>query len=94
MVTPQFAYRYESRLNSRGLLKGKTAQIISSSHGPAFVSKMYGSTVTRWKHSILKFCGVKFTGASILGCIDSKVDTAERREAFTQKICNTVLSAE
>ena len=93
VLTPQFAYRYESSLKSEGLLRGKTAQIISSSHGPAFVSKMYGSTVTRWKYSILKFCGIKFTGASILGCIDSKIDTPERRDAFTRRICETVPSA-
>lgn len=94
VLMPQFAYRYESSGKSVGLLTGKTAQIISSSHAPAFISQMYGSTVTRWKTSILKFCGIKFTGASILGRIDSKVDTPQRRENFTRNICKTIPTAQ
>ncbi|OZG50069.1 NAD(P)H-dependent oxidoreductase [Bombiscardovia coagulans] len=93
VLMPQFAYRYESSGKSTGLLKGKTAQIISSSHAPAIASQMYGSTVTRWKRSILKFCGIRLTGVNILGRIDSKVDTSQRRETFIQDICNTIPTA-
>lgn len=57
---PGFAFKYEFGI-PRGLLKGKTAEIIVSSGGPKiFYQFLAGKIAIKvLKNNILKFCGIK-----------------------------------
>lgn len=87
VFTPRFAYRHvDGKLLEEGLLKGRTASIVTSCQGPAIYIRMPGTVITRWKYFILRNCGIKLTHVDVLGGMDSPKDTPERRKAYEQKV--------
>ncbi|WEV41343.1 NAD(P)H-dependent oxidoreductase [Bifidobacterium sp. ESL0682] len=87
VFTPRVAYRHvDGKLLEEGLLKGRTASITTSCQGPAVYIRMPGTLVTRWKHFILRNCGIKLVHVDVLGNMDSHKDTPERRKAYEQKV--------
>ena len=89
VLTPGFAYHYRNG-RSIGLLKGRTAEMFLTCHAPTFFYSLYGGVVSRWKHMILGFCGIKLTYHLIMGDMDSKRDTLTRRKQFMKKCSKRV----
>lgn len=90
-LTPRFAYHYESATKIEKLLKGKTAKLFITSRGPAFFTKsLFGTVVYRWKHQILGFCGIKVTQTLVLGDMNTKKSTEDKRHAFIQRCADTL----
>lgn len=90
VLTPKFAYQYHGRTTAK-LLKGKTASIFTTCHGPALFYSMYGGVISRWKHLILGFCGIKLTQHNILGKMDSSIDSFRRRQNYMKQCAATLL---
>ncbi|NVY96095.1 NAD(P)H-dependent oxidoreductase [Lactobacillus sp. DCY120] len=89
VLTPGFAYHYRG-LSSEKLLKGKIADLFVSCHAPGLVYRLYGGPISRWKHYVLNYCGIKLGQVKILGQMDSAKDTKQRRQEFMQQ-CQATL---
>ncbi len=76
------------------LLKGKTAEIISTSMGPAWWSRLFGGPISVsdsygvavLKSAVLVHSGIKTKKVLILGNMGRKSNTPEIREKFLQKV--------
>ena len=84
VLTPGFSYSYDPK--PHGLLTGKTASLIVTSRAPAPLYRLYGGPLSRWKHMVLAFNGIRPKGALILGNMDTQKDTPQRRAAFTARV--------
>lgn len=84
-LTPRFAYRYVDG-KQQPLLVGKTAALIVTSRVPSFVYRFFGGPITRWKHMVLKFVGIRLTKTLMLGRIEHDEDTPAYRDAFVEKV--------
>ncbi|UQS86211.1 NAD(P)H-dependent oxidoreductase (plasmid) [Nicoliella spurrieriana] len=92
VFTPGFAYHYDNGKTIK-LLKGKTASLFITSHAPTFFYGLYGGVISRWKHMLLGFCGVKLTHKLILGNMDKTSDTDVKRKQFIKKCANTLIKS-
>lgn len=89
VLTPGVAYRYrtERPASPEKLLAGRTATIITTSHAPgAFTRMMPGGSVSRVGSYVLGYCGMRVTQRLVLGGMDGKKDTADRRRAFLSAV--------
>ncbi|MBS9338166.1 NAD(P)H-dependent oxidoreductase [Fructobacillus sp. M2-14] len=83
---PGFAFKYESPTKIKKLLKGKTAKLFITSHGPAWFTKScFGTSIYRMKHLVLGFVGIKVKKVLVMGDMNNQKDTLARREAFMKK---------
>ena len=83
--TPRFAYRFADG-KSEAKLTGKTAALILTSRASALIYRLFGGPVTRWKHMILGFVGIRLTDTFILGKIDHPQDNPTYRAKFVEKV--------
>ena len=83
--TPRFAYRFADG-KSEAKLTGKTAALILTSRASALIYRLFGGPVTRWKHMILGFVGIRLTDTFILGKIDHPQDNPTYRAEFVEKV--------
>ena len=84
-LTPKFAYRYVDG-KPQPLLVGKTAALIVTSRAPSFVCRIFGGPISRWKHMVLEFVGIRLTKTLMLGRIEHDEDTPAYRAAFVEKV--------
>ncbi len=81
-----FAFRYE---NGRpvGLLKGKTARIITTSGGPSFLYKLILHIQWFWNINRISMCGMKQKSFTVFGNMDSsKTDKNKYLEGITKLV--------
>ncbi|MBW1606437.1 NAD(P)H-dependent oxidoreductase [Lactobacillus sp. Sy-1] len=90
VFTPGFGYHYDEKGKTVKLLTGKTAALFITSHAPTFFYGLYGGVISRWKHFILGFCGIKLTHKLILGGLDKPGDTLDKRTKFIKKCAATL----
>lgn len=90
VLTPRFAYHYQGH-SVKKYLTGRTAELFLTCHAPTFFYSLYGGVITRWKHMILGFCGIKLIHHLIMGNMNSKQDTEARRKKFMQKCANSLV---
>ena len=83
--TPRFAYQFADG-KSEPKLTGKTAALILTSRASALIYRLSGGPVTRWKHMILGFVGIRLTDTFILGKIDHPQDNPTYRAEFVEKV--------
>lgn len=87
VLAPGVAYRYSpGKASADKLLAGRTATLITSSHGPAAWTRL---PLSRVKHAVLGYCGVKVRKQLVLGGMEGMSDTPERRHAFLAKVAQT-----
>jgi NAD(P)H dehydrogenase (quinone) len=77
-----FAFRYENG-KPIGLLKGKTARIVTTSGGPAFFYKLFLHIQILWNLNRIGFCGIKQKSFTVFGKMeDPKTD----KEAYLKAV--------
>ena len=85
VLTPGIAYRYRTgKLSPERLLMGRTATIITTSHGPAAWTRSPGMSVWRVSRAVLGYCGIRTTQRLVLGGMEGEKDTPARRMAFLE----------
>lgn len=89
VLTPGFAYKRNGKKIDR-LLAGKTADLFLTSNGKSIFYKMFGSTVTRWKYFILRYCGMKLNHSFVLGEMDTKKMTPSYLQNYMEKCSSTI----
>ena len=86
VLTPGIAYRYRTgKISPEKLLAGRTATIITTSHGPAAWTRSPGMSVWRVSRAVLGYCGIKTTQRLVLGGMEGEKDTPARRMAFLEQ---------
>ncbi|WP_194949433.1 NAD(P)H-dependent oxidoreductase [Actinomyces trachealis] len=88
VFTPGVAYRYHvGKLMPEQLLAGRTATIITTSHGPAAWTQFAPTnSVSRVGRAVLGYCGMRVTQRLIQGGMEGKADTPQRRKAFLVRV--------
>lgn len=87
VLTPGIAYRYRTgKLSPERLLAGRTATIITTSHGPAAWTRSPGMSVWRVSRAVLGYCGIRTTQRLVLGGMEGEKDTPARRMAFLEQV--------
>ncbi|SPT53499.1 Putative NADPH-quinone reductase (modulator of drug activity B) [Actinomyces bovis] len=88
VLTPGVAYRYRiGKLRPEQLLAGRTATIITTSHGPAAWTRLAPvNSVSRVGRAVLGYCGMRVTQRLVLGGMEGKADTPQRRRAFLARV--------
>ncbi|MDR1441249.1 MAG: NAD(P)H-dependent oxidoreductase [Bifidobacteriaceae bacterium] len=94
VFTPRFAYNMDNSslfslaFGTSRQLKGRTATIIATYHGPPWYFTLTGvSPVRLVRRQVLATCGVRTTQNLSLGWIDSPTkDSPARREGFLAKV--------
>ncbi|MDR1825446.1 MAG: NAD(P)H-dependent oxidoreductase [Bifidobacteriaceae bacterium] len=97
VFTPRFAYNMDNSslftlaFRTRRHLKGRTATVIATYHGPPWYYPLIGCSPVRVvRRQMLGNCGIKTTQVLRLGWLDSpKKDSQARREAFLAKVTTT-----
>ncbi|MEJ6400940.1 NAD(P)H-dependent oxidoreductase [Nicoliella lavandulae] len=89
VLTPKFAYYYDEKGNSHKLLQNKTADVFTSSNGPAFFYRSLGNVIFRWKYLVLGFCGIKLKHGLVLGRM-VKNPSHERCAKYIEKCTKTL----
>lgn len=88
VLTPGVAYRYRpGRLKPDQLLTGRTASLITTSHGPAAWTRLaLAAPVARLSRAVLGYCGMRVTQRLVLGSMEGKADILQRRRAFLDRV--------
>lgn len=84
VLTPEIAYEYRpDRTTPTRLLGGRTATLVTTCHAPLFYARWNAAYPPRriGRH-VLGYCGIRTTRRLILGSMDGKTDTPERRGRF------------
>lgn len=89
-----FLVNYILRRQFKHLLKGKTAEIISTSMGPSWWSKLFGGPISvpdsygiaTLKSAVLVHSGVKTKKVMILGNMGRENNTLKIRQKFLEKV--------
>ncbi|CAK8054461.1 NAD(P)H-dependent oxidoreductase [Eupransor demetentiae] len=91
-LTPHVAYQYKkvTDMLPAKLFKGKTADLLITSRGPAFYTRYFAGVVGRWRNGILGYCGVKLKQVKIMGMMHKPKDTDARRKAFIETCAATL----
>ncbi len=75
-------------------LKGKTGEIIATSMGPGWFSRVFSGPLSvpdsygaaSIKQTLFATCGIKSKGVMVLGNMGTSRDTAQMRQKFLQKV--------
>lgn len=83
---PGFAFEAESKGWPRKLLAGRTARIVITMGMPAFLYRWFylSHSLRSLERNILKFCGIKPVGETILGMVEAASDA--RRASWLDKM--------
>lgn len=86
VLVPGVAFKFhQGKPLPEGLLAGRTATLISSSHAPGWFARAARSyPINRIRANVLKQVGIKVTNVVTYGGLDTAKDTAEARRAFLQ----------
>ena len=93
VLTPGIAYRYRpGKLMPERLLDGRTASIITTSHGPTLWTRLApGGSVARVGRSVLGYCGMRVTQRLVLGGMEGEDDTPQRRRDFLKRTADAAM---
>ena len=88
VLTPGIAYRYRTgKLMPERLLDGRTATIITTSHGPRLWTRLGpNGSVSRVGRAVLGYCGVRVTQRLVMGGMEGEDDTPQQRRDFLGRV--------
>jgi len=87
-----FAVKYNDEGMLEGLLKGRSAKVISTSGAPTFLYCINGirkSNRNIWKKTIVEFCGIKFDGYHLYGGMDTRSKKVDKLFTSVKKLANS-----